>query len=242
MNNNESTPLSLWQFLAKVDTQGNIPDYAKKQYHKVQYNNSRSIIGYLQPDTQLLGYACNPGNGVILLRKKGGIMAYAVIYLGYPNPNGERVFLWSSMKNREALKVIREGNWAATQLDETQDYSKGQDIHNWLILAQGTIHYVSNSQGDKPLSQAQASAGELSILRLRSGKLRLEVDDSYCSCKMVGKALNYFEHPPVSANPRIFDLPRLNDWSRIVSIDPLPAELSARIKAQAIAETIHVSN
>lgn len=239
MINDKSTPLTLWQFLAKVDTQGNFSDYAKKHYHKVQYNNSRSIIRYLQPDTKLLGYACNPGNGVILLRKKGGIMAYAVIYLGYPNPHGERVFLWSSLKNREALKAIREGNWAATQLDETQDYSKGQDTHNWLMLAKSTIHYVTNYQGDKPLSTVQASTGELSILQLRSGKLRLEMDESYCPCQMIGKALNYFEHRPVSTDPSIFDLPQLNAWSRIVSIDPLPADLGARIKAQAIAETIN---
>jgi len=48
MNYNESTTLSLWQFLAKVDSQRNIYDYGVKHLHKVQYNNSRSIIRYLR--------------------------------------------------------------------------------------------------------------------------------------------------------------------------------------------------
>jgi len=238
MNYNESTTLSLWQFLAKVDSQRNIYDYGVKHLHKVQYNNSRSIIRYLRESTQLLAYACNPGNGLVLLEKKGGIMAYAVIYLGYPNALGDRVFLWSAMRNHVALRLIREGRWEHKHINEGLDYEKGQDTHNWPVIARGVLHYVSSNQGDQPISKVQPNPKDLTIMQLGSGRLRLELDDHFCSCQTIGKALNYFEHPPASPNLRVFDMPRLNGWSWIVSIDPLPLEISDRIKAQAIADSI----
>ncbi len=242
MDNNASTPLSLWQFLAKVDPQRNIYNYGEKHLHKVQYNNSRSIIRYLREETRLIAYACNPGNGLIMLAKKGGIMAYAVIYLGYPNANGERVFLWSAVRNLSALRLIRDGRWEHRHISEGIDYNKGEDTHIWPVIDRGVVHYVSSSQGDQLISKVQPCAGDLVIMRLSSGKLRLELDDNFCSCQTIGKAMNYFEHPPLSKSLRVFDLPRLNGWSRIVSIDPLPEEISARIKAQAIADTINDHN
>jgi len=112
------------------------------------------------------------------------------------------------------------------------------NIHKRQVIATCALHFVSSSHGGQPLSKVQSCMGELTVMRISSGKLKLEVDKSFCACQTIAKALNYFEHQPHPQNLSVSDLPRLDNRRRIVSIDPLPAEINAWIKVQAIAEII----
>lgn len=112
------------------------------------------------------------------------------------------------------------------------------NTHKQQVLATCVLHYVSSSQVNRPLSKVQSCVGELTVMRISSGKLKLEVDKTFCACKTIAKALNYFEHTPHPQILRVIDLPRLDGSRSIVSIDLLPAEINTLIKVQAIAEII----
>ncbi len=66
MDKTETMPM-LSDILKMVDRNKVLSDQKGKYNHSVSYNNSRTIIKYIQEDILLTAYAYNPGNAIVII-------------------------------------------------------------------------------------------------------------------------------------------------------------------------------
>lgn len=63
------------------------------------------------------------------------------------------------------------------------------NTHKQQVLATCVLHYVSSNHGDQPLSKVQSCMGELTVMRISSGKLKLEIDKGSAPVRPLPKPL-----------------------------------------------------
>ena len=80
MKKKEGMPM-LSDVLRMVDRNKVLSDLRNRHYHQVSYNNSRTIINYIEKsDVELTAYGFNPGNAIVIFPKKTGLISYSCYF------------------------------------------------------------------------------------------------------------------------------------------------------------------
>ena len=70
--NTKTNMTLLSEILAKIDRNNDVDNVRNTHRHQVSYCNSRTIIRYIESDVVLTAFGCNPGNAVVIFKKKNG--------------------------------------------------------------------------------------------------------------------------------------------------------------------------
>ena len=241
-NESENTKMPyLSDILMRIDRNNDLSGPRNRHRHHVSYNNSRTIIRYIESDVTLTAFACNPGNGIVIFGKKNGLIAYGVYLDSFPAGNGYPSFHWTKMKVDEAIALVMKDNWYESDFVEGVNY-KDTENSNWQELASGSIEYTSSYRNlTLPISEFRKAYGQnigttdYSILRLNSGKLRVEVGDKYLPYDDFLDIMLFFGDEAAYKKALVNNYPNLGNWRKVLSITDLDTDLMDELKAQVIA-------
>jgi hypothetical protein len=74
------------------------------------------------------------------------------------------------------------------------------------------------------------------ILRLKSGRLRVEVNDQYFAFTNFLEIVLCFQDKAASAKASVCDLPAMGNWRKALGVEQPPEKLIRELKAQVIAK------
>ncbi|MDA3813711.1 MAG: hypothetical protein PF570_05595 [Candidatus Cloacimonetes bacterium] len=242
MNKRESMP-KLSDVLRMIDRKKVLTDLRNQHYHQVSYNNSRTIIKYIEKDTVLTAYAYNPGNAVVIFPKKNGLIAYSCYFDGFPSGERYSSFHWSKIDMEKAISLIKEDIWEESDYIDDAVYEDTAYATQWEELATGRIEYTSSySNSILTISNFKQTYGNYiyernyTIFRLTSGRLRVEVDEKYFSFEeFVNIILFYREHKD-DESVTMVEVPKLNSWQKVLSIDDFEDNILDDLKVQVISQ------
>ena len=231
----------LSEILTKIDRNKDVDNVRNTHRHQVSYCNSRTIIRYIESDVNLTAFGCNPGNAVVIFEKKNGLIAYGVFLDSFPAGNGYPSFHWTKMKVDEAIAIIRKNIWMEADFVNDVEY-KDTENSNWQELASGNIEYSSSYRNSSlTISEFRKAYGQYvygtdyTILRLSSGRLRIEVDGKYFPYEEFLYIFLFFQDVNASSKATVNDIPNLGKWRKVLSIEEIDEELLSELKAQVIA-------
>ena len=233
------------EILKKADINGVVGSYTNRWTHKVGYNNTRTILAYIKKDAQVAAYACNPGNIVLILQKQKGMIAYGCYFEGFPQGDQYSQYLWKKMKVEKALFFIKQDFWLASAYVDGLDYKDTSYSAEWPVLASGTIKYItsySGSNGDITVQEYLRNqdhhifSSDFSIRRLKSGKLRVELNGLHLPYEQLVDVISFFEEHPDTHKLKVGHLPDLGNWRKVISITDIEDDIRKEIKAQVIRD------
>ena len=244
MKKKEGMPL-LSDVLRMVDRNRILSDLRNKHYHQVSYNNSRTIINYVESDVLLTAYGLNPGNAVVIFPKKTGLIAYSCFFDGFPCGTNYASFHWSKIDMKMAITLIKNNIWEDSNYGEDITYEETSYALKWEELATGRLEYTSSySNSTLTISNFKKTYSNYiydhnyTIYRLTSGKLRVEVDKKYFSYEDFIKIILFFREHKTSESVTIMEVPRLNSWQRVLSVTDLDDDTLDQLKVQTISKKI----
>ncbi len=229
--------ITIPDILRSIDRNGSVYDVAWRYNHTVQSGSSRAIMNHLDEETVVYAYAHNPGNGIVIFGKKKGVIAYSVVFSGYPNAKAGTNCVWCRLPTMTALELIRESVWEQSHVTEGVEYEKAERCFQWPLLAKGTLRYICSSYRSSRVSEIKPSDAELSVRRLRSGRLRIEINGYFCPCAEIARALSFLQENDPS-KMMVSDLPQVSSWRSVIAIEDLPEKLMPEIIVQGVAETM----
>lgn len=237
--------LKLTELLARVDRLGALADHQNKYYHKVGYNSSRTIIRYILKDVELTAYAYNPGNAVVIFPKKKGLIAYGCYFDSFPDAEGFASYRWTKMDMKVAIELIKEDFWEKSDYDKNIDYQDTSYRRNWEVLASGRLDYTCSRQAaDQTVAEFKQEHNDniyqmdFTILRLSSGRLRIELNRSYHSLSEFTKVALFFSKQQNEDILKISQLPKIESWQKVVGISTIDTALLDEMKVETIAKKI----
>ena len=240
MNTKTNMPF-LSEILAKIDRNNDVDDVRNTHRQQVSYCNSRTIIRYIESDVILTAYGCNPGNTIVIFEKKNGLIAYGCYLDSFPAGNGYPSFHWTKMEVDKAIATIRKDIWEESDYIEDIEY-KDTENSSWEELASGNIEYSSSYRNSSlTISEFRKAYGQYvygtdyTILRLSSGRLRIEVDAKYFPYEEFLDIFLFFQDVNASSKATVNDIPNLGKWRKVLSIEEIDEELFSELKAQVIA-------
>jgi len=231
--------------LKMMDWNKVVPNYTSKYAHQVQYNNTRTIIKYIVKDVPVLAYACNPGNGIIIFAKKNGMIAYGGYFEGFPKGEEYSNYRWKKIEVTKALLLIKENFWMETGYDPQLTYQDSSYSAGWLVLETGKIEYVTGCSGAKANLTIDQYKGqkdryindtEFSLKRLKTGKLRVEMDSGYYPYSKLLDIITFFQEHKNTDQFQLHQFPNMNSWRKVISITAIEDDLLEELKVQVIAE------
>jgi len=241
MDKAETMPM-LCDILGIIDRNKVLSDMRGKYNHSVSYNNSRTIIKYIQEDILLTAYAYNPGNAVVIFPKKTGLIAYSCYFEGFPCGDSYSSFRWNKLKMEKAISLIKEDIWESSGYIEDAVYEDTSYETQWEELATGKIEYTSSHRNSSlTISNFRKEysnyiySRDYRIYRLKSGKLRVEVDGKYFSYEEFMNIILFYRENKEDESVPMTELPKLNSWQKVLSIDYLDDEILNLLKIQVIS-------
>ncbi|MCK5050776.1 MAG: hypothetical protein KAS53_03475 [Candidatus Cloacimonetes bacterium] len=243
MKEKEDMPM-LSDVLRMVDRNKVIGDLRNKHYHQVAYNNSRTIIKYVENDVVLTAFAYNPGNAVVIFPKANKqLIAYSSYFDGFPSGQCYSCFHWSKMDMKMAITLIKQDIWERSDHCEDVIYEDTSYASQWEELATGNIEYTSSYSNStltirnfKKTYNNYIYNRNYTIYRLTSGKLRVEVDGKYYSYEEFINIIMFFRNHKIDESVIIVEVPKLNTWQKVLSIDDLNNDILDQLKVQAISK------
>lgn len=243
MDKTESMPM-LSDVLRMVDRNKVLTDLKNRHYHQVSYNNSRTIINYVESDVELTAYAYNPGNAVVIFPKKTGLISYSCFFDGFPSGESYSCFHWSRIETGKAIALIKESIWEESDHCEDIVYEDTSYALKWEELATGSLEYTSSySNSTLSISNFKQTYSnyiynrDYTIYRLTSGKLRVEVDGKYYSYEDFIKIILFYREHKLSESVTIMEVPKLNSWQKVLSIiDDLNDDILDQLKVQVVSK------
>jgi hypothetical protein len=232
--------LELSQFLAKIDRNHTLSDYQDKYHHHVSYRNSRTILRYVEKDVILTAYAYNPGNGLVIFPKKGGLIAYGCYLTGFPVADGYSNFHWTKLAVDDAIAIIKRQSWEFSCYDQHVEYIEAP-FKQWDLIAKGRIDYTTYADRELTLAEFYSRYSDhvyycdFEIYRLSSGRLRVEVDGKYISALEFITAYQFLRKPDFSEQTITGQLPRINSWQKVLVVSEINPQLEKELEVQAIA-------
>ncbi len=231
MQNILNNPMTLHEFLRQIDHKRVVEDLTCRYHHKVVYKKSRDILKALSLDSPVYAFAYNRGCGIVCYYKDKKIKSYSVNFNAFPDPERERTFVWSRMKNSTALTVIKENSWLESCIGDNVDYTDYDRQRHWPIVAEGEIR-CRNVYLDAYYDY------DYTVKRLKSGRLRVEVDNSYCPALTFAQALIFFEQRKDFSETPLEKLPTIFYGYKIISISELDLKIALELKAQGVADKL----
>ena len=233
------------EILSLVDRNKIISNYTNRWTHKVSYNNTRTILSYIEKDARVVAYACNPGNVVLILQKQRGMIAYGGFFEGFPKSDIYSQFLWKKMKVKKALSLIKQDFWLDSGYTEGLDYEDTSYSADWPVLASGSIKYITSYSGNNSNVMVKEYLlnkdhhifnSDFSIRRLKSGKLRVEVNSYHYPYYEIVEIISFFEENPDTDKLRVGHLPSMGSWKKVISITEIEKDISRELKAQVLTD------
>jgi len=228
--------------LRLVDRNGVLTDLRNRHYHQVSYNNSRTIIRYIQSDVVMTAFGWNPGNTVVIFEKKDGLIAYSCFFDGFPSGNNYASFHWSKMEMEKAITLIKKDIWEDSNYCEDITYEEKSYALKWEDLATGKVEYTSSHRNSSlTISNFRKEYSsyiyhrDYKIFRLTSGRLRVEVDGKYFSYEEFMNIILFYRENKEDESVPMTELPKLNSWQKVLSIDDLDDEILDKLKVQVIS-------
>jgi len=241
MDKTETMPM-LSDILKMVDRNEVLSDLKGKYNHSVTYNTSRTILKYIQDDTLLTAYAYNPGNAVVIFPKKKGLIAYSCFFDGFPGGESYSCFHWTKMKMEKAISLVKENIWEASDYCEDIIYEDTSYETRWEELATGKIEYTSSHRNSSlTISNFRKEYSsyiydrDYRIFRLTSGRLRVEVDSKYFSFEDFLNIILFYRENRLEESVIMTEVPKLDSWQKVLSIDDLDDEILDELKVQFIS-------
>jgi hypothetical protein len=231
----------LSEVLRQIDASGSLQNHLNPYRHHVCYSHSRTIIRYLKSDVVLTAYAYNPGNALVIFPKQDGLLAYGCYLDSFPVSNGYPSYHWGKLQVEAAIHLIKQDIWQKSGYDEnTRYYSTGR---GWQKLASGIIEFTSfHCNSTYTIEQFRANydnyvyEAKYTILRLKSGRLRVEVNDQYFAFTNFLEIVLCFQDKAASAKASICNLPAMGNWRKALGVEQPPEKLIRELKAQVIAK------
>lgn len=234
----------LSEIITKVDRNSDVADPLNKHRHQVSYSNSRTIIRYIESDVILKAFACNPGNAIVIFEKKNGLIAYGCYLDSFPAGNGYPCFHWTKMDVEKAFAHIQMEMWEESDYQDDVEY-KDTDNSKWEELASGSMEYTSSYRNStlaisefKQAHDNYVYSHDYSILRLISGRLRVEVDGKYFSYEEFIKIIQFYRDHQADESVTIINAPGLNSWQKVLSITNVDDEILNELKVQVVANKL----
>ena len=233
------------EILSLVDRNGVVGSYTNRWIHKVSYNNTRTILAYIEKYARPAAYACNPGNAILILQKKKGMIAYGCYFEGFPKGDQYSQFLWKKMSVEKALTLIKESFWLESAYLESCEYTDTSCSADWPVLACGKINYItsySDNNSDITIEEFLQNKdhhifnSDFSIKRLKSGKLRVELNGSHLPYEQIVNVISFFEENPDTDKLRVGHLPSMGSWQKVISITDIEKDISRELKAQVLID------
>lgn len=231
--------------LRMIDRNRVLTDLRNKYYHQVTYNNSRTILKYIESNVILSAYAYNPGNAVVIFPKKNGLIAYSCYFDGFPDGGNYSSFHWSKLDVDKAIALIRKNIWEQADLCKDTVFENNCYMAQWENLAIGKLAYTSSYRTStitisefKQTHNSNVYFHDYSILRLNSGRLRVEVDGKFFSYEEFLKIIQFYREHQFEESIMIIDAPDLNSWQKVLSIDDLEDNILDELKVQTISKKI----
>ncbi len=244
MSKMEDMP-KLSDVLREVDRNRVLSDLRNKHYHQVTYNNSRTILKYVEEDVVLTAYAYNPGNAIVVFEKKNGLIAYSCYFDGFPNGESYSCFHWTKMDMNDALILIKEDKWEDSDYIEDIDYKDTSYSADWPVLACGKIQYITSYSGNNAditieeylyNEDNHIFSSDFTIKRLKSGRLRVELNGSHFPYEQIVDVMTFFEETPDTSKQRVGHLPSMGSWRKVISITEIEKDISRELKAQVLTD------
>lgn len=140
---------------------------------------------------QIFAYAYGLGRAILICKRRKGMVAYSVISMDFPFvfTHGKRpLYIWEKVLVSEALDAIKHRHWENRDITPDIEYIAAKPpFREWMIVDQGSIyHYIGNP------GKAFSNTGEQNIVvrKLKSGKLRVEINGIFWPAHLVGKMIN----------------------------------------------------
>ena len=231
------------EILMMVDRNKVVGNYTNKWTHKVGYNNTRTILSYIKKDARPAAYACNPGNAVLILQKQKGMIAYGCYFEGFPEGDQYSQYLWRKMKVEKALSFIKQDFWMDAGHVEGLNYEDTSYSADWPVLASGKIQYITSfSDNNAGISVEEylqnkdhyTFSSDFTIKRLKSGKLRVELNGLHFPYEHIVDVMTFFEEN--HGRLRVGHLPDMGDWRQVISITEIEKEIRIELKAQVLTD------
>lgn len=243
MKNKKGMPM-LSDLLRMVDRNKVLTDLKNRHYHQVSYNNSRTIIKYVESDVELTAYGLNPGNAVVIFPKKSGLISYSCYFDGFPSGESYSCFHWSRIETGKAIALIRESIWEESNYNLDAVYEDISYALKWEELATGSLEYTSSySNSTLTVSNFKKTYSnyiynrDYTIYRLTSGRLRVEVDGKYFSYEDFIKIILFYRENKLSESVTIMEVPKLNSWQKVLSVTDLDDDhILDQLKVQVISK------
>lgn len=229
--------------LKMIDRNKVLNDQRNKYNHSVTYNTSRTVLKYIEEDIVLTAYAYNPGNAVVIFPKKSGLIAYSCFFDGFPSGERYSSFHWRKINMKRAISLIKEDIWEESDYIDDAVYEDTAYATQWEELATGRIEYTSSySSSILTISKFKQTYSNYiyeqnyTIYRLTSGKLRVEVDEKYFSFEEFINIILFYREHKNDESVTIIEVPKLNSWQKVLSIDDLDNDILDLLKVQAISK------
>ena len=233
------------EILSLVDRHGVVGSFTNRWAHKVAYSNTRTILSYVEKDARPAAYACNPGNAVLILQKKKGMIAYGCYFEGFPQGDQYSQFLWKKMKVEKALSLIEQEFWLDAGYVEGLNYEDTSYSAEWPLLTCGKIQYISSYAGNNANITVEeylrnkdhhSYTSDFSIRRLKSGKLRVELNGSHFDYEQIVDVITFFDENLDTDKQRVGRLPSMGSWRKVISITEIEKDISRELKAQLLID------
>ncbi len=233
----------LSDILRMVDRNKVLSDLRGKYNHSVSYNNSRTIIKYIEEEEVLLtAYAYNPGNAIVIFPKKNALIAYSCYLEAFPSGESYSSFRWTKMKMVKAITLIKEDMWEDSNYIEDAVYEDTSYPNRWSEVAAGKLEYTHST--NSPLSIIDYKKAYIDntytryyvIYRLTSGRLRVELDNSYYPFDDFTNIVLFYRGHKDDESVKIMEVPQMNSWQRVLSIDDPGDEILDQLKVQVISK------
>ncbi|MDP8320845.1 MAG: hypothetical protein RAO94_00695 [Candidatus Stygibacter australis] len=231
----------LSEILTRMDSTHDTENPRDPRRHTIAYSNTRTIIKYIASDVILLAYGCNPGNGIVIFKKNHGLIAYGCYLDSFPAGKDYPCYHWKSMSIEKAITRIKLDIWDTAGFLEEVDFIDAP-VNEWQELACGEIEFTSYNSGNIKISDFMRTYKKMisscfySILRLKSGRLRVEIDGSYCPYEQLAEAIQFFRSQTDSRETTTGQLPRLYYWRKVLSVSDLDEEIFQELKVQTIVQ------
>lgn len=244
MSKMEDMP-KLSDILRMVDRNGVLNGLRNKHYHQVAYNNSRTIIRYVEEDVVLTAYGYNPGNAIVVFEKKNGLIAYSCYFDGFPNGESYSCFHWTKMDMDDALILIKEDKWEDSGYIDDAVYEDTSYSADWPVLASGSIKYITSYSGNNSNVMVKEYllnkdhhifSSDFTIKRLKSGRLRVELNGLHFPYEQIVAVMIFFEENPDTDKQSVGHLPSMGSWKKVISITEIENDISRELKAQVLTD------
>lgn len=194
--------MTIQDFLVMLDPKGRAGDPTDEYLHEGGCNGGKDVImNQIRKDAEVVAYGVCAGTGAVITRARKALYAYVVRNMGYPVVYNQeyKQYHWRRMCVPGAIEYLRSHTWEQGDWDRDIDYIDNPPVRKeWKEIHRTRVNIIVKPSGREVFETYE---DEMSLIRTKTGRLRVEFSEDYTSAAEVGVGLSRLETLPPGATP-----------------------------------------